>query len=106
MAQVFVKVSWLSPHNCVPPNYSTRPERLKELVADLKQGWNINRYPKLVGYELANGRVQLISGTHRWAACNELKHRMPVVVFPRDVVFECWGIPDKWKELMEMGNHA
>ena len=51
------------------------------------------RHSALVGYPL-DGRVQLLSGTHRHEAAHRAHIRLPVRILPRSVVEALWGTPE------------
>lgn len=93
-------ITWLDPASCEPPHGVTHPEKHYELVREFRQrGWS-RAHPVLVGYEIDN-RVQLLSGSHRWAAAHDACIKIPVVIKPRSVVFHAWGDLAAWKALME-----
>lgn len=61
--------------------------------------------PALVGYRW-KGRVQLLSGSHRWAAAVLAQLPViPVVVLPLERVEAAWGT-EAWAEVMRVGNGA
>ena len=93
----------LSPNQCLPPHRITHEEKFEILSLEfLLNGWG-NHHPALVGYQ--NGsKVQLLSGSHRWAAALRAGIDIPVVVFPRLEVEAAWGFLEKWEKLMEAGN--
>jgi hypothetical protein len=90
-------VEWLDPCECDPPHRVTHPEKLVDLLTDMDDhGW---RGAALVGYRQADGRVQLMSGSHRHAATAFLRIRVPVEVYPEDCVRTVWGTDD-WLVIM------
>jgi hypothetical protein len=52
--------------------------------------------PALVGYPL-NGRVQLLSGTHRHEAARRTGTLLPVRMVLRSIVEATWGLPE-WEQ--------
>jgi hypothetical protein len=74
---------YLHPDDCDPPHgldleYGSRDFiKVKMLTeAFLSNGFDEN-YPALVGYPI-NGKVQLLSGTHRHEAAKRAKIKLPV----------------------------
>lgn len=83
-----------------PPHKVTRPEQVDELVESmLKYGW---KGPPLVGYRL-DGKVQLLTGTHRRAAAERINFAIPVVLRSWEEVKDAWGDLDKWQFIMNVG---
>ena len=98
---------WLSPSACVPPHRVTHPEKVQQLAAAFRDGgWDVER-PALVGYPHGKG-VQLLSGSHRWAAAISAGIRIPVRVVPYARVVWAWGDLERWGALMgeQMGERA
>jgi predicted NAD-dependent protein-ADP-ribosyltransferase YbiA (DUF1768 family) len=90
------------PDDCDPPHGldltpgsrdSLKVEALTE--AFLKNGFDPNE-PALVGYAL-NGRIQLLSGTHRHEAAKRAGILLPIKMHLRSVVEAAWGMPG-WLE--------
>lgn len=80
-----------------PPHKVTSPEHVWALQESMEQdGW-IGE--PLVGY-IHNGRIQLLSGTHRRAAAIMADIKVPVIVRPFSQVQEAYGDLDKWKRVM------
>ena len=95
----------LAPGDCDPPHRVGRPEQVMELQAAFaRDGWS-PKHPSLVGYPL-NGRIQLLSGSHRWAASVGVLDRIPVAVVPLRLVEESWGDLDRWPVVMGAGVRA
>lgn len=90
---------WVSPDDCDPPHTldmssehdAKKVEQL--LAAFIADGFNKD-YPALVGYPL-NGRIQLLSGTHRQFAAKLAGIQLPVTLWLRSDVEETWGT-DLW----------
>lgn len=91
---------WLSPLDCSPPHRVTHPEKFSELITEFcARGWDESN-PRLLGYFWPeDGRVQLISGSHRWAAALCAEIDIPVDVYPFEFIQEIWGT-QRWLELL------
>ena len=92
----------LCPSDCSPPHGVSRDEFVVQLAnVFTSDGWDY-RKPALVGYPWLDG-VQLLSGSHRWAAAvmAELE-TIPVVVISFAEVRKAWGT-DAWYALMRLG---
>lgn len=90
------------PEDCDPPHGldltpgsrdSLKVESLTE--AFIEHGFDKNE-PALVGYPL-NGRIQLLSGTHRHEAAKRAGIMLPIKMHLRSVVEASWGLPE-WLE--------
>lgn len=95
-------IAWISPWFCKPPHGVSRPEQVISLAESFKtgRGWALYA-PALVGYHLDERNVQLLSGSHRWAAAIEAGMPMvPVRLHPRAVVEAAWGNLGHWVEIM------
>ena len=97
---------WLDPTDCVPPHSldlapGSRDTRKVEQLTEqfLEQGFDTN-YPTLVGYPNGEGKVQLLSGTHRHEAAMRAKIKLPVTIWLSSYVRMFWGT-EKWKDLLE-----
>jgi hypothetical protein len=96
-------VTWLTTKACRPPHRVGRPEQVDDLTeAFLFSGWD-RRRPVLVGYQDGHG-VQLLSGSHRWAAADRAGVAVPVIVVAKRFVEECWGHLGAWQQLMSLGD--
>jgi hypothetical protein len=62
------------------------------------QGFDPNE-PALVGYPI-DGRIQLLSGTHRHEAARRADIFLPVTLKLRSVVEGSWGT-ERWENLIE-----
>ena len=94
---------WLHPTRCKPPHKVTHPEKLEQLIVDFQLfGW-MDSHPHLVGYRVLH-TIQLLSGSHRWAAARVVGIDIPVVVVPHQQVWDAWGDVGKWKTLMQLGD--
>lgn len=93
------------PSDCDPPHGldltpgsrdSLKVEMLEE--AFRTQGFDPEK-PALVGYPI-DGRIQLLSGTHRHEAARRADIFLPVTLKLRSVVEGSWGT-DRWNALIE-----
>ncbi len=94
-------VVWMDPRDCDPPHEVRKHERLEPLVyAFATEGFDKSR-PALVGYIL-NGRIQLLSGTHRHAAAKKVGIQIPVTIWLGSQIEESWGVSlEEWRRIME-----
>lgn len=93
----------VSPAGCVPPHGITHPDKLDELTTALTlTSWD---GPALVGYRVwLGGRIQLLSGSHRWEAVRASNLAIPVVVWDRESVEEAYGDLERWGVIMRSGD--
>jgi hypothetical protein len=96
-----MKLRMLSPRSCIPPHGVSHPEKVYELANKfILYGWGENQLP-LIGYPL-KGKIQLLSGTHRWNAAKLAKLELiPVLIRKRKQVENAVGDLDKWKVIMD-----
>lgn len=100
-AQFFV---WLHPDDCTPPHgldmQSRRDANKVDMLREafLKDGFNMSM-PALVGYP-KDGKIQLLSGTHRHMAAQQAGILLPVTMWLRDDVERLWGT-DEWSRLIQ-----
>jgi hypothetical protein len=91
-------IEWLRPEDCAPPHRVTCDRHAQALTRSLAtDGWMIGK-PALLGYTGGphdGPRVQLISGSHRWAAASALGMLIPVYVMTYEQVFDMCGT-DAW----------
>lgn len=90
-------ILWLDPKSLLAPHRVNRPEDVDALAEAFEHGWDLN-CPALIGYEW-EGRIQLLSGTHRRAAAIQAGILVPVVIRSREAVEMAWGTDD-WAEIM------
>jgi hypothetical protein len=75
-------------------------ERLYPLVdAFRKDGFNKD-HPALVGYVL-NGRIQLLSGTHRHCSAQAIGMKIPVTLWLGSQIDQSWGTLEEWAKIMK-----
>lgn len=106
-------VEWLQPDFCWPPHKITHLEKFDSLVMAFHRdgGWG-DGFEALVGYptydqQTNQFKIQLLTGSHRWAAAEAVGVRMPVVVVDEETVELSWGDLPRWKTIMNMGRtHA
>lgn len=95
---------YLHPNECMPPHGVSHPNFIVDLANKFAEnGWN-SEHPALVGYPW-EGKVQLLSGTHRWFAATKAElEKIPVYVYPHALVEYVWGT-DAWKVMMKTGDN-
>lgn len=105
--KTFVSPVWLSTRNTLPPHGIARVDQVADLTESFRRfGWDSHE-PRLVGYMLPDRhsfKVQLLSGSHRWAAACRAGIRIPVVIVPYDWIEKAWGDLESWKEIMRAGD--
>lgn len=95
---------WIDPEECDAPHGldMSNPHDFNKVEAlredFIKEGFNKD-YPALVGYPL-NGRIQLLSGTHRHLAAKQAGIKLPVTLWLRSDVEETWGT-DWWDKTIQ-----
>lgn len=87
----------VDPGDCYPPHIDD-PWKTDKLFWSLwLWGWQLHQ-PILVGYYL-NETIQLLSGSHRFAAALQLKIEIPVQVYSYEDIKEAWGT-ELWEKIM------
>lgn len=95
----------VSPLDCDPPHRVGYPEKVDALRdAFLLAGWDA-RHPRLVAYPCGR-RLQLLSGSHRWAASLGVLAEIPVSIVSSAEVEAAWGNLSAWSLVMASGGHA
>jgi hypothetical protein len=97
-------VVWVDPEDCIPPHGLdmetdhdfNKVAMLAEMF--LKEGFDVTK-PALVGYPI-DGKIQLLSGTHRHRAALKIGMKLPVTLFIRSDVERVWGT-ELWESLIE-----
>lgn len=99
-------VTWVDPNDCDPPHgldlTTARDANKVEFLMDQffhGDGFDTDE-PALVGYPL-EGRVQLLSGTHRHEAALRTGTLLPIVFWLRSDIEEAWGDLKQWLRVME-----
>jgi hypothetical protein len=90
---------WVDPSDCNPPHSLDMDSKHDyEKVAMLREAFDKNGFDKkkaaLVGYPL-DGKIQLMSGTHRHYAASQIGMKLPVTIWLRSDIEESWGT-DEW----------
>lgn len=99
-------ITWIAPEACIPPHKVARPEQVKTLAEEFSSnGWGTG-YPALVGYYLnwqrAGQPLQLLSGSHRWAAAVRAGlDVIPVSIIDYSVINKFWGNLIPWAQIMD-----
>lgn len=89
-------VNFLLPDECLTPHAVTHEEKVSDLSNEMAiRGWNGRA---LLGYPWEDA-FQLLSGSHRYAACAMLRRPMPVYIIPYEHVADCWGT-SAWPMMM------
>ena len=84
----------MSPKLCCPPHQITHEEKYTSLICDFRrEGWKKGT-PALKGY-IFETYIQLVSGSHRWAAANYVGIDVPVDLHSYNDVYLIWGT-DRW----------
>lgn len=95
----------LHPDDCDPPhkldlNLGSHDDiKVKWLEMMFKESGFSKDHSALVGYPL-NGRIQLLSGTHRHEAAKRAGILLPVTLFLQSKVQAVWGT-EGWKDLIK-----
>ena len=97
-------LKWLPVTLCDPPHSVSRPNQVVDLANDFHEtGWY---GPALVGYPL-NGRIQLLTGSHRYAAARlSEKDQLPVYLVSLAEVEAFWGNVGQWKRILNSAPHV
>lgn len=97
MLKFQTRARWVLTKSCVPPHRITHHDKFVELAHQFSaHGWNL-KHPALVGYQLE--KIQLISGSHRWAAAVKAGIKIPVILYPYSKIRAIWGT-DEWLALL------
>jgi hypothetical protein len=97
--------TWADPSDCDPPHGldltdgSRDSLKVEALEAEFRAAGFGEDFPALVGYVL-DGRVQLLSGTHRHEAARRAGVRLPVTLWLRSDVEGAWGREEEWAKLI------
>lgn len=96
------RVKWIDPKCCNPPHRITHFDKFVDLCEQFSEnGWDTKK-PPLIGYQ--RKKIQLISGSHRWAAALYNKIKIPVIIYPYKTIIKIWGT-DEWIELLVNAPH-
>lgn len=97
-------IIWAIPDDCIPPHgldmESSRDANKVSMLANAfqKDGFDLNM-PALIGYPL-DGKIQLLSGTHRHLAAKQAGIRLPVSLWLRSDIECLWGT-EEWAKVLE-----
>jgi hypothetical protein len=97
-------VLWVDPNDCIAPHsLDMNSARDANKVENLRQqfeknGFDIN-HSALVGYPL-DGKIQLLSGTHRHLAAKQANVALPVTLWLRSDIERMWGT-DLWDKAIQ-----
>lgn len=97
-------ITWVAPNDCFPPHGldltagSRDWLKVKRLFEQFRQTGFDERQPALVGYPF-DGKIQLLSGTHRHMAARFAEILLPVTLWLRSDIERCWGLPT-WIKIM------
>jgi hypothetical protein len=97
-------VIWATPDDCIPPHgldmeSSRDVSKVAMLVNAFKEnGFDLNM-PALIGCPL-DGKIQLLSGTHRHLAAKQVGIRLPVSLWLRSDIECLWGT-EEWAKVLE-----
>lgn len=98
-------ITWVSAEDCFAPHGldMTAPRnylKVEMLVeAFTRDGGFDKTKSALIGYPL-DGKVQLLSGTHRHRAAGITGILLPVMLWRREDIEEVWGVLDSWVHVM------
>lgn len=94
-------ITWVHATDCDAPHGLNEGDEPKvKMLEDhfRKHGFDKSK-PALVGYPL-DGRIQLLTGTHRHEAARRTGVKLPVTLFLRSYVEAYWGT-NMWPKLVE-----
>jgi len=95
---------WVAPDDCLPPHgldmeWDHDRVKVEELTRLFQEhGFDKNK-PALIGYPL-NGKIQLLSGTHRHEAAKRAGILLPITPWLRSNIEGSWGQLEAWKKVM------
>jgi hypothetical protein len=98
-------VKWLPAGDCDPPHgLDMRSEHDRKKVEMLVEAFRTAGFDRskaaLVGY-VKDGRVQLLSGTHRHRAAEVTGIQLPVVLWLGSDIESSWGDLETWRRIVE-----
>lgn len=86
--------------DCIPPHSVKDFKKVERFIKIFEnEGFNKNE-PCLIGYPW-EGKIQLLSGSHRYKAAEIVGLQLPVVLWLRSDVEKSWGDINSWKEIMK-----
>ena len=95
----------MSAEDCEPPHgldmaWPHDADKVASLEKQFRENGFDKKYPALIGYPL-NGKIQLLSGTHRHAASSRSGVKLPVILWLRSDIEASWGELQAWKKVIE-----
>lgn len=90
-------ITWVDADDCYPPHgldltTAHDAEKVNMLMeAFATEGFDKSK-PALVGYPF-DGKVQLLSGTHRHEAARRVGIQLPVTLWLQSSIEDAWGLP-------------
>jgi len=95
---------WVEADDCIPPHGLDMGAphdacKVEMLRREFVQNGFGPDYPALVGYPL-DGKIQLLSGTHRHLAAKQAKIYIPVTLWLRSDIERMWGT-DLWESAIQ-----
>lgn len=98
-------IVWVDPHDCDPPHgLDLTTARDADKVNMLMEAFAVRGFDKahaaLVGYP-RDGRIQLLSGTHRHEAARRVGIKLPVTLWLQSTIEDGWGTLDDWQRIMK-----
>lgn len=89
---------WVSTSDCDPP-HAADDAKMKIFVEKFERAGFDPDHPAVIGYPF-NGRIQLLSGSHRFAAAKRLGLLLPVTLWLSSDVEKAWGNLEEWAKVM------
>lgn len=98
-------ITWIPAGDCDPPHgldltTNHDADKVADLVKQFEEDGFDRAKPALVGY-VKDGRVQLLSGTHRHMAAEVVGIELPVVLWLGSDIDEAWGDLMSWRKVIE-----
>jgi ParB-like chromosome segregation protein Spo0J len=88
----------LHPDDCDPP-HAADDAKMRVFVEKFEKAGFDPEHPAVIGYPF-NGRIQLLSGSHRHAAAKRLGLKLPVTLWLSSDVEKAWGDLEEWAKIM------
>lgn len=89
---------WVDPADCDPP-HAAEPTKMAKFVTAFQEAGFDENHPAVIGYPF-NGRIQLLSGSHRHAAAIRTGTKLPVTMWLQSDVQRAWGNLAEWAKVM------
>jgi len=96
---------WLNPRDCDPPHgldltVAHDAAKVDGLIHAFRATGFDRSQPALVGY-VKDGRIQLLSGTHRHFAARCTDIDIPVTLWLGSDIDKSWGVLEEWAKVMK-----